>query len=336
MRFVVVGAGAVGCVVGGRLAEAGHAVVLVGREDQYAAIRECGLRIESPGRVSTIEIPIVEHPAQIGWHDDDIVLLAVKSQHTAQAVEDLYAVAPESAALVCLQNGVENERTALRWFEHVYGVCVMCPASYLTPGVVQAWASPVTGILDIGRYPSGTGKHERSIATVFETATFMSEPRTDIMRWKYTKLLMNLGNAVGAICGPEARAGQLPEMARKEALACFKAAGIEYVRSEEDMARRGSHLQSGSTAGDKPRGGSSWQSLQRQSASIEAGFLNGEVVLLGRLHGVPTPVNALLQRLACQLARERRPPGALAVEEVMRQLEQQTLADTKEGYDTQE
>ena len=52
------------------------------------------------------------------------------------------------------------------------------------------------------------------------------------------------------------------------------------------------------------------QSLLRGTGSVEVDQLNGEVVLLGRLHGVPTPVNELLQRLTNELARDRRPPGS--------------------------
>jgi 2-dehydropantoate 2-reductase len=72
--------------------------------------------------------------------------------------------------------------------------------------------------------------------------------------------------------------------------------------------------------GRRREGGSSWQSLVRGTGSIEADFLNGEIALLGRLHGVPTPANALCQRLANQAAAERRPPGFLTPDEVLAQL----------------
>lgn len=67
--------------------------------------------------------------------------------------------------------------------------------------------------------------------------------------------------------------------------------------------------------GGAPRGGgSSWQSLQRATGKIESDYLNGEVVLLGREHGIPTPVNELLQSLAHEAARTRVPPGSLTAE----------------------
>jgi 2-dehydropantoate 2-reductase len=54
----------------------------------------------------------------------------------------------------------------------------------------------------------------------------------------------------------------------------------------------------------------------RGTGSIEAEFLNGEIVLLGALHGMATPVNALLQRLAVEAAAAGSPPGGWSVEEL--------------------
>lgn len=64
------------------------------------------------------------------------------------------------------------------------------------------------------------------------------------------------------------------------------------------------------------RGGSSWQSLERGNGSIEAEFLNGEIVLLGGLHDVATPVNALLQRLAVEAAAEGAGAGSWSIAEL--------------------
>jgi 2-dehydropantoate 2-reductase len=78
------------------------------------------------------------------------------------------------------------------------------------------------------------------------------------------------------------------------------------VDRDEDAARRGTLL----TVDRSRGGGSPWQSLMRMTGSIETDFLTGEIVLRGRQHNVATPTNALLQRLANQLGRERRAPGA--------------------------
>ena len=202
-----------------------------------------------------------------------------------------------------------NERAALRVFANVYGMCVMCPTGHLEPGVVEAYSSPVTGLLDVGRYPHGVDATAETIAGALEASTFKSEPRDDIMRWKHQKLLMNLGNAIEAACGPAARGSDVARLALREALACFEAAGIEFVLREEDLARRADYLQMNDVGGRPRGGGSSWQSLARGTGTIETDYLNGEIVLLGRLHGVPTPVNATVQRVARDLAARNAPPS---------------------------
>ena len=182
-----------------------------------------------------------------------------------------------------MQNGVANEPAALRLFDDVYGVCVVCPALHLEPGVVEAPAAPVTGILDVGRFPHGTGPRAEPIAAALASATFESVPRDDIMRWKYRKLLNNLGNAVEALCGPDPEARVVHRRAGTEGAAVLAAAGIDAVTPEEDAARRGGGFQWGGDAARSRPGGSSWQSLARGTGSIEADYLNGEIVLLGRI-----------------------------------------------------
>jgi 2-dehydropantoate 2-reductase len=72
--------------------------------------------------------------------------------------------------------------------------------------------------------------------------------------------------------------------------------------------------------GQRRGGGSSWQSLARGTGSIEADLLNGEIVLLGRLHGVVTPVNELLQVVANELAASGAPPGSMSEDELRARL----------------
>lgn len=55
--------------------------------------------------------------------------------------------------------------------------------------------------------------------------------------------------------------------------------------------------------------------------SIEVDFFNGEIVLLGRLHGVPTPVNEMLQDAARRAIRDKTPAGSVPVEELAARLE---------------
>ena len=113
MRFIVYGAGGVGGVVGARLAQDGHDVVLIARGAHYEAIRGAGLRIESPDAVATLHLPVFNRPDQLSLSTRDIVLLAMKSQDTLLALDLLAAVAPAETPIVCMQNGVANERMAM-------------------------------------------------------------------------------------------------------------------------------------------------------------------------------------------------------------------------------
>jgi 2-dehydropantoate 2-reductase len=131
------------------------------------------------------------------------------------------------------------------------------------------------------------------------------------MRYKYGKLLTNLGNAVEAVIGPGEDGRAIARLAREEGAVCLRAAGIEAQNRVTVLA------QSRPVHGRARLGGSSFQSLQRGTGTIEADYLNGEIVLLGRRHGVPTPVNELLRTLANRMAREGRRPGLMTAEEFL-------------------
>ncbi|MCC7366259.1 MAG: 2-dehydropantoate 2-reductase [Dehalococcoidia bacterium] len=311
MRFIVYGAGAVGGVVGGRLHQSGHDVVFIARGAHLDAIRTAGLRLRSPLDDVTLPVPAVASPAELTFRPGDAIILAMKTQDTLPALEQLAALVPGSTPIVCLQNGVENERLALRRFPNVYATAVMLPASHLEPGVVDANSAPISGILDTGRYPYGVDAFSVEFTAALERSTFSARPEPRIMWRKYTKLLMNLGNAVQAALGDHPAASEWQRRARDEAVACYHAAGIEFATAEEDRERRGDLLKLAPIAGQARSGSSSWQSLARGTRTIEANYLNGEIALLGSLHGVATPVNRMLTRVANRLAAEGAPPGSL-------------------------
>jgi 2-dehydropantoate 2-reductase len=193
----------------------------------------------------------------------------------------------------------------------------MCPAGHLEPGVVQAHSTPISGLLDTGRYPRGTDATTDEVVAAFRKSGFAAEARADIMRWKYSKLIMNLANAVEAVCGRTDGADELSQRVRREGVESLRAAGIDFVSAEEDRERRGSLLTIKQIGGAARGGGSTWQSLQRATGSIESDYLNGEVVLITREHGLDAPVNELLQRLANEAAAAGRPPGSTPASAVL-------------------
>jgi 2-dehydropantoate 2-reductase len=319
VRVVILGAGGIGGTIGARLHQAGHEVALVARGAHGEAVREHGLTFVTPEERVTLPIPAYAHPWDVDWRAGDVVILAAKSQDTEQAARDLAAAAGQ-VPVVAAQNGVANERTLARWFDHVHGMCVMMPTEHLEPGVVIAHSVPTSGILDLGGYPGGTDDVDEELAAGLRSSRIECVARPDIMRWKYRKLLNNLGNAVQALCGFEDDAAfQALDPLLAEAEAVFAAAGIDAVSEEEDDVRRGDHLQL-QQVGDSPRaGGSTWQSLSRGSG-VETDYLNGEIALLGRLHGVPTPANARIQALMTQAAASGAGPGSMSAADLVAQL----------------
>jgi 2-dehydropantoate 2-reductase len=207
----------------------------------------------------------------------------------------------------------------LRRFERVYGMCVWMPALHLEPGVVEARGVPLSGVLHVGRYPHGADDFIRDVAADLEKSYFRAPVSEDVMRWKYAKLLTNLVNAIEALTGrvESEEARDLLARARAEGAAVLDAAGIGHATDEEQAPYRALVRSERPKAGSDRAGGSSWQSLERGVGSIEVDYLNGEIVLLGRLHGVPTPINEALQCLSAAHAREHRAPGSLTVAAVL-------------------
>ena len=323
MRYVILGAGAIGCVIGGRLLEHGHEVVLVARGAHLAALASEGLELRDPDRVVKLRLATAPSAAAAGVGSGDVAVLATKTQHSEQLLAELAACAPLSTPVVCAQNGVENERLALRRFPNVQAMCVFMPATHLEPGVVEVQTSSLTGLLDLGRYPSGIDDVSEALAADLNESSFDANADPRVMARKYFKLLSNLGNAIEAACGTrseEPAAGELLQLAQDEGATCFAAAGIEVADPTLDAERRAAFSALRRVGAGGHTGGSSWQSLARSTGNIEADWLNGEVVLLGRMHQVATPVNELLCSTANRMAREGIAPGSIPAQHLLDQL----------------
>lgn len=321
-RYVIYGAGAVGGVIGAHLHRAGLPTTLIARGEHLARIRERGLLLDTATGTHVIDAPATDTAAGVDWAGPTVVVVAVKSQQTTAVLADLAAHAPQDTVVVAAQNGVANETAVLRYFPRTYAINTVISVTHLEPGVViQKWY-PTPGILDIGRFPGGTDEVTEAVARDLRAATFASEPRPDIMAWKYRKLIINAQNGVDATCrqGPEART--LIQLARDEAEGVLAAAGIAVVSAEADEQRHAGILVE-RTDGRPWLGSSTWQSMTRGSASVETDYLSGEIVLLGRLHGVPTPVNELVRRATMDLVRSGGEPRSVDAGELLATLQRQ-------------
>lgn len=328
MRYVIYGAGAIGATIAARFHQQGEAVVAIARGDHGAAMQRYGLRFIAEDGEHRVALPTVGHPAEIDFRGDDLVILAMKSQHTEAALLELRAAAGAAVGVVCAQNGVANERAAARYFERVYGMLVYLPAMLLEPGQVVTHAAGVGGVLDTGAYPQGVDGTVQTLTAALQRAGFVAQADPEVMRIKYAKLLMNLGNLLQAATqGADAsqQAGDPPEAERQaarrfmealqdEAAAVFAAAAIEPLAGDALKERLSAITALAEIPGHPRSVGSTWQSLKRGTGNLETDYLNGEIVLLGRLHGVATPANALCQRLAGELLE--RGPGAYTAQQL--------------------
>jgi 2-dehydropantoate 2-reductase len=205
---------------------------------------------------------------------------------------------------------------------------VMAPTAHLEPGVVQAYGTRSTGAIDLGRYPSGLDELCEEVADALNRSHFSSRARPDIMRFKYAKLINNLVNALDAICEPGPATDELTRLAQEEGRAVLRAARIDFVADEvNDVIGRWRRLDVQPIAGRERAGSSTRQSIARGMPTVETDYLNGEIALLGRLHGVPTPINDALCELSDRHVRERRAPGTVAPDEVLARARAADYAD---------
>lgn len=328
-RYVVVGAGAVGATLAAELHEAGIPTVLVARGAHLAALRAHGLRYRRADGEHVVALPVAAGPDEVDLVDGDVLVLATKTQDAEAAVagwawrpveraagpEGIVtgATAAELLPILTLQNGLDAERVALRRFATVYGAVVWSPASYLTPGEVVSPAAPAVGVVWVGRYPTGPDARLAGIAADLRAAHHLVEIVDDVPRWKAGKLLSILPNALDALYAPGPLHDRAAEALRAEARAVYRAAGITPV----DPATATALDLSGFSVRRAPghTGRSTHQSLTR-GVPPETDFLNGEIVLLARLHGSGAPRNEAVSARLHRAVAEGTPPGSLGEDDL--------------------
>ncbi len=326
MRYIIIGTGAVGGTIGARLAAAEVPVVLVARGATAAALAEHGLRLRTPDAVLQVHPPVLTQPTELRL--DDVLVLATKTQQ-AEAALETWADAPvagsdrpacEVLPILTALNGVAGEDLALRRFARVYAVCVWLPALQVKPGEVIAAMAPESGLLHIGRYPRelpGDAGFLAEVAVDFRRSGLAVRLPSDIMAWKYRKLLSNLGNILQALVAGNGDTAPIAKLAVQEAETVYAAAGIVPTAEELELTVRRAGPQVRPVPGEPPaRGGSTWQSLERGSGDVETDFLNGEIAWLARLHGVDAPINSALTWIARRAAHVGRRPGEISAAEL--------------------
>jgi 2-dehydropantoate 2-reductase len=302
-------------------------------------MRSYGLRIRTPTEDVTVPVAAVSAPVEVQLHTDDVLVLATKTQQLIPVLNewadaDVYDAemvigsAGDQLPVFTATNGVAAEDFALRYFTRVFGICVWMPATRLEPGEVIVRATPVAGVLHLGRVPASTTARDsqllQRVAADWTAAGFDIRLPADVMPWKYRKLISNLGNVFEALTGSTREVGDLVEAAEAEARAIFDAAGIRYTDDAEEAATRATGFTVQPVPGvDAMLGGSTWQSLTRGTGDIETDYLNGEIVLLAHRIGTTAPINSRLARLGRRAVVTGARPGDLTPEALAEELRSQ-------------
>lgn len=317
-RYIIIGPGAVGGTIAAELSKAGIPVVAASRGEEYKAISTSGIRYLTPAGVENVHVDAVGAPEDVDLREGDILVLATKSQHTAEALRDwawlpvtkadgTIGVAGTHVPLVTLQNSISNERTALRWFKHVYGGVLAFPVDKKNVGEVISYSTSLLGLVWIGTYPTGSDDLAEAIAEDLRGARLGTAVVENIADFKATKLAYNTVNAIEPIFGPSELRDELKAELFDEAWRVLSAAGFSRVDLwDGDAQLHHDLLHIGEVQGLARSGNSTWQSYSR-GATIETDFLNGDIVLESRVTGVPAPFNEAVQERIRHVLAGRAP-----------------------------
>lgn len=295
MRIGVLGAGSLGTVFGAVLAEHGHDVVLVTRNDAHvAAVDANGVRLVDDTSARTVRIAATTDVGSVGVVD--LLIVLTKSFDTEAAIARAAgAVGPDTVVLT-LQNGVgcEDVLVAQVGAAHVIAGRTFVGGRIVEPGVVEygtAGRRTTIGELD------GT-RTDRivDLAAVFDAAGLVTDVSDDIRVTMWEKLFVNVATgAWSALTGlPYGELSVHPDIEPMaiatvaEAMTVARAAGIPVTTVDPAVPWR-----------------RAWEGLPdafeasmlqsvRRGARTEVDVIHGAVCRTGREHGVPTPVNDTL------------------------------------------
>ena len=318
--ILVMGAGSVGCFIGGSLAAAGVRVVFVGRPRVLDELASHGLTVSDlEGRSQHVppsglrlssEVPAGLRPS--------LVLLAVKSGATAEAAAELAAALPAGTAVLSLQNGISNAAVAAAAAPSLRVLPAMVPYNIAAIGAGAFHRGT------LGRLAAQDDPALRPWQSVFERAGVPIDLHADLLPVQWGKLLFNLNNPVNALSGLSLRDELLERGYRlclaaliEEALAALDKAGIAPAQLGAVAPRRLVsilrlpsplfRLVAAKMLRIDPKARSSMADDLALGRRTEIDVLSGEVVRLAQAHGGTAPLNAKMVELV-EAWPERRQP----------------------------
>ncbi len=333
MRFIMCGAGAIGGVLGCQLAKAGFEVMFIDKIPEHVeAINQHGLQLKGVHGHATLNVPAVMQANEVDFTDQDVIFLAVKSQHSDAAAAELRQAAGRELPIFCAQNGVRNEETVARHFQQVNGVMVLISAKRLLPGeVVHTGNGPV----GVGTFPRGLSQAAQDVAAALEQTDLPIYTTENITAAKWNKMLMNLNNATMGLTGMASQEARAHPETRlwladvfEEGASVLNEVGIAYegppgMGAIEERIRelRNLDLRPEVPEDEELKSRASlWQDLYHQRGEVEADYFNGEIVRLGQEHHIPTPYSRVLLELIKEMAAARELPGKYTIAQLREHL----------------
>lgn len=295
MKISIVGAGAMGSLFGGLLAEAGAEIWLLDVWAEHVkAINEKGLSIEQGGKRRIVRVKATTDPARIG--EVDLIVIFVKSTHTGAAAETAKRLAYPESLVMTLQNGMGNADILAKAIEptKVIAGTTAHGATLLGPGSIRHAGS---GPTIIGMWAGGDHSQAEKIAGFFTKAGIETKAVEDVVPVVWDKLLVNVGiNAITALTGINngqildlEATKELSKAAVGEAIAVARTQGIK-VRDDAEE-----HVLRVADATGANRSSMGQDVDNKRQTEIEA--INGVVVREARRLGIEAPVNQTLTTL---------------------------------------
>lgn len=306
MKYAVIGLGAVGSIVGGLLIRSGEDVVLIGKKNQVDIINQNGITIN--GIKGSILVKNAHASSDLSYIKDvDLIIICVKSQDTQNLANNLKQYIKKSALILSLQNGVRNSNilSQITGNKAISGV-VLFNAVYSKPGEVNL---TIRGGLLIEAEDSYSEAIDGLLKS-FKMVGFNSKSMDNLQGFQWSKLIVNLQNAVTALTGQTIKESILDSASRsiliatmKEGMYVLEKSGIS-IKTLPDMDpkkiinRLSSYnsiiLKIGSKLMRLQNARTSmWQSLSRGKRT-EIDYINGEIVNLAKKNNFKAPINEKL------------------------------------------
>jgi 2-dehydropantoate 2-reductase len=194
------GAGALGSLIGGQIAESGVDVTLIGRPKHVEAMRERGLIVRGPRGTRTIELKATDDPT--GIRGADTLILTTKAKDSAEALDDISHLSNSLKLCFSLQNGLTKNEILLQKYgkDRVIGAATTEGATLLNYGEIEHTIAGITlfGALDGVNDKTGI-ENSKKMKIVFNNAGLRAEVVDDIKSAEWAKLIRMASGAALSI-----------------------------------------------------------------------------------------------------------------------------------------